>query len=276
MKDGPPVKNPLFDENGKLKATVHHNLVTIESLRDPWVRDQIPTLQQALEAWRFNNDTSLLQTRLIQLPRAHTPMDFVTTVYEHLTRGEFPLIIVNHEPSFSATENIEALADKRDDILATLQTDRFPQILKTVSVKFSTSDDYKMVLVSGVGDFRVEKGLKRKIATELDLPISTAKNATVNPSDFDTTLWLGLIPGMVKPIIQPHLIGNVSGVFYLRTANPSDFVVVSVSPIDSMILKVKHFEAHLRAYARAFYRGFEFHRTQELDIYKNRRYIKGN
>jgi len=263
--------NPIFGEGGNVRQSVHHNLVTLKNLRYPEVRANIPPLQSALEAWKDQSDTSLLFTRILALPRAHAPMEFVTRVYENLSENDLPFMIADHEPSFSAEENIAALAGRQEEIQAKLGINSLPQILKTISVEFPVDEGRLIVLVSGVGDFRLEKRTKREIAGVLELSPKSAKRARINPPDFDTTLWVGLIPGMLKPVIQPHLVGNVDGITYMHLARPDDFVVLSVSPIDSMIIPVDRFEQHLRAYAKACYTGFEFHETPELEIWKKPR-----
>ncbi|MBL7159503.1 hypothetical protein ISS85_03435 [Candidatus Microgenomates bacterium] len=172
------IGNPIFDENGVVRQSVHHNLVTLESLRDPEVRANIPSLQDALEAWRFQDSTDstkLLRDRILRLPRAHTAMEFVTTVYKDLSEHDQPLTIIDHEPGFSVEENMAILAAKQDEIQAELQTDQLPGILKTISLRLPYKNEHLTILVSGVGDFQLAKQAKREIAKALGLSLRSAK-----------------------------------------------------------------------------------------------------
>ncbi|MBI3384820.1 hypothetical protein HY030_01355 [Candidatus Gottesmanbacteria bacterium] len=266
-----PNGSSIFDADGKQRPQVDFNLVTLESLRIPEVKAAIPQLQRALEAWRFQDNSSLLFGRIQTLQRAHLAMDFVVTVYKDLSEREHPLLMVSHEPGFSLEENAAALKAQEGIITEFTGEKQIPPVLKTVSVGFPITDDKEIALVSGAGDFRVGKETKRAIAKELGLPASAAKNSGINPGDFDIALFLGLIPGMLKPIIQPHLIGAASAVAYMHLTQDSKFVAIITSPIDSMIMLREDFEAHLTAYSDALYVGFEHRSTEGFEIWQNKR-----
>lgn len=263
-------RHPLFDEAGNVRQAVHQNMVNLESLGIPEVRQSIPSLQTALEAWRFEDDHSLLIARTQMMPRAHAPLDFVTGVYEDLTINGLPILIVEHQPSFSAKDTVEALSERESEIKCALGTETAPAVLKTISVEFRHPEGRRIILVSGTGDFQLERSTKKEIAAELGVSARKAKSAKINPSDFDTTLWLGLIPGMVMPTVQPHLIGILDGLAHLRLTEPSEYVAFLTSPIDSIIMPTDRFEDHLKEYANAEYLGFELVETEEFDLWADR------
>lgn len=252
----------------------------LRSLRDPKTRVGIPDLSTALNVWYETGDLSLIQSRCFLMARSHLAPVFVMNAYGfigdfRLPNGEKrPFMIINHDPSFSAGENAEALAKQTEVIYQTLGVNELPQVLKTVTLVFSHQGINYATLVSGIGDFKLDRKTKVDIGSELGLPKSVSRTTIVNPPDFDTTLFLGLQPGMVKPILEPHLVGNMQGICYLRgRARPGDFVVVSVSHIDSMIMQVGDFEYLFGNYAKDNYIDFGLVSRPQYDFYKNNRTI---
>src|SRR3972149_1539329 len=103
--------NPIFTDAGGLTPNwflqphVNFNAVSVESLRDPLVRSNIPDLRTALELWRDQDDLSLLVFRgFIALQRAQLPLDFITNTYVWLEVNKRPYMIHSHESSFSTAE----------------------------------------------------------------------------------------------------------------------------------------------------------------------------
>ncbi len=255
------------------------DLATLTTLKDPQTRAAIPDLETALALWLETGDRSLILARTFMMPRAHISPVFVMNAYgftqqERLADGQKrPILIVKQEPSFSAGDNAQMLALQRDEICSALGISDLPQVLKTVTLKYKRGDSSYIVLVSGVGDFRVDRDLKRAIGSQLDLSNSVSRESVVNPRDFDTTLVLGLQPGLVKPILEPHLAANINGIAYLTgIAEPNSYVALSISHIDTMIMRLNDFEFLFGDHAQDNYQGFTLTKTDRFDFYKNSRY----
>lgn len=254
------------------------DLANLASLRDFNTRGDIPQLSTALEIWLKTGDLSLLRGRVDSMPRAHLAPVFLLNAYGFVDEVRLPggqrrpFMLVNHEPSFSAGENAEVLEKQKEAIYQTLGINQLPQVFKTVTFCFTYQGISYKTLVSGIGDFRMDREIRANIGVELGLPKSASRTATINPTDFDTTLLLGLQPGMVKPVLEPHLVGNVHGICYLKgRVEPEDFVAISVSHVDSMIMQVCDFEFLFDDYAKDNYIGFDLTRTQNYDFYRNNR-----
>lgn len=247
--------------------------VNLATLQDPQVRAMIPDLRMALETWYDTGDLSLIQGRCLLMPRSHLAPVFVMNAYGFIDEFRLPdgqkrpFMIVNHDPSFSAGDNAENLAKQAEDVYQTLGINELPQVLKTVTLRFN---DKGTVLVSGIGDFRLDRETRIAIGSELGFPKSEARTATINPADFDTTVYLGLQPGMVKPILEPHLVGNVAGICYLKgRVKPEDFMAISVSHVDSIVMQARDFEFLFADYVADSYTGFGLTSTDGYDFYKN-------
>lgn len=245
--------------------------LNLDSLRNPLARVGIPDLQDALAAIDAGN-SDLLMSRLLLMPRAHLDPNFLLSAYA-LSRNEgIPFMIVSHEPSLSAGETAEALTVKKDEICDSFGIKDLPQVLKSVTIAFQGNEGRQVIILSGVGDFSVSKDLKKELGAELGISNKKAKEAIVNPKDFDVALILGLHPGLVKPILKPFSAGNVSGIGYLKgQSDPEDFVAISVSHLDSMILRVSDFERLFTQHAEENYMGFSLNTKPDYVFYSNQR-----
>ncbi len=245
------------------------DLVNINSLSDPQTRSGVPDLEECLAVWLETGDLSLLRFRVDFMSRSHLAPTFVMNAYGYVHENKKPFLIVQHEPSFSAGDNAGVLMQQGERIRQALGTDKMPEVLKTVSLGFPSD---QLVLVSGIGDFRLDHGVRASIGAELGVTRADSRRAIINPPDFDTTLYLGLQPGMVKPILEPHLVGDVDGICYLKDrALAEDFVAISVSHVDSMIMQVRDFEFLFADYAKDNYMDFSLTSTEAFDFYKNER-----
>lgn len=227
-------------------------LATLETLKDPQVRANIIPLQQALEQWRYHDDRSLLIGRVTQLPHMHIPLDFVETTYEWLTLNDKPFMIYSHGPSYSTQEKIGILKADRRLIADAIGTDLLPQPLKTITVKYKN----KVLLVSGEGDFKLSNDMKEEIGDGVEGDSKALRKSQINDKDWDTALLLGLSPGIVGPIFDSVHFAMIRGVCYiLPEGRPNHFVVIAVTPIDSIIMSAKDFTEDLDAYAKNRYHG---------------------
>lgn len=242
------------------------NLVTLDSLRSAKARRHIIPLEEALGKLVSDDDPNLLISRTMQLPRAHMPIDAVALTYEMCVRSVPPLLyaIITHKHSYSVAEKAEILRQKRKEITAKLGSDESPTPIKTLTVEIEDSGVTRHFLLSGVGDFRINNQAKARLAEELGVSKSVMGRMKINPEEFDTTLFIGLLPGVVGPFVQPHLLGNLVNVIYLKNAGESSgFVALAVSPIDTFIVERPTFELLLDSWYGYNQNGIPF-RTIEI------------
>lgn len=244
------------------------NLVTSNSLRR--VREHIPDLKTALEMWRDQDDDSLYRDRfMVALPRAHMAPQFIQLLYSWLDSNGLPYYVYTHDSSQSVAEKQAILAQHAKEIYQALGIRELPQPLKTVTLGYSNAGTSYYLLVSGVGDFKIEKELRKEIAEAVQVSNSVMKAASINPREFDTTIRLGLIPGIVSPILEQHLAGNINGIYYLKPKRPDHFVELAVSPIDSFILRSGEFTEHLKGYAEKAYHEYEITEAPNHIYFRN-------
>lgn len=242
--------------------------MTLANLAKPEVQAQIIPLKTALEQWRDTDNTSSMIGRVTQLPNAHIPAVFVMRAYEVLTKSDSPFMIYSHRATFSAQEKLVLLEEDRVLIQKVLGAEFLPQPVKTVSLQFKVDKRTSTVLVTTIGDTRVEDYIKRDLAQLLGVSNKVMKSSKIVGDDvFDTTLRLGQIPGIVGPIVPGFSRVSIDGICYVMPEDSANtFVELAVSPIDSLILPAEVFLALLDEYAKQVY-GAKRTETQSLIFY---------
>ena len=220
------------------------NLVTVESLRDPDVRADIPSLESALDAFKVG-DLGLFIIRTQMFQRAHAPVAFLSDLLVGLLERDQDYTVVAHEPGVSAKENYTAIREAMGE--GTIEFG----MLKTVLLQV----DGQRVLVSRVGDGFLSTEEKKAIAKCFGWSRSQWKGAVINPA-FDTTLFLGLIPGTVKTILEPHLTYSLQGIVHLRDPDSPRQTAFLVSPLDSILCPTETFEDELERCGNTHYSDF--------------------
>lgn len=135
---------------------------------------------------------------------------------------------LTHSPSFSAASKQQVLPSAVN-------------VQKTISMQIG--DNY--TLCTGVGDWNVDRNLKKFIAKHVALSSSAAHNIIINPPTIDPIRHLGVWPGMVSPFLDATLPSNLRTLIILQ---PSAMVLeqdfgVSISLYESLILPVRYFTA---------------------------------
>lgn len=134
--------------------------------------------------------------------------------------------VLTHAPSFSA-------AEKQRILPITVH------VQKTISMKIGN----EYVLCTGVGDWAVDKSIKKFIAKQLALPSSAARNVIINPPTIDPAVHLGIWPGMVSPFLDVVLPHNLKSIIVIQPPDRimDDDFSISLSLYESLILPVLHF-----------------------------------
>jgi hypothetical protein len=71
-----------------------------------------------------------------------------------------------------------------------------------------------------VGTDHLSKKDKRQVAQAIGLPPSAGKDAMPNSGSWDPSVTIGLQPGIVGPLFEPRLSGNLSGICYIEKNFP--------------------------------------------------------
>jgi len=155
-------------------------------------------------------------------------------------------VIIRHPPSVKA--------GAKQDLIAGRLNGTTLLVNKTVTVRLGTAQ----FLLTGAGDFTVSRQLLRQIADRWRLPRRTVKACRINPVDYSPESELGLLTGMVSPFVAPSLsLEKLRGVALFATpdvdAAADQMVAISLSPFESLVVRLVDFEALAYLYARRAY-----------------------
>ena len=146
-----------------------------------------------------------------------------------------PLVILRHESSLTAEDKQRLL----------------PQgiyVQKTVTLRLATH----ILLVSGLGDFRLTRDHYRLLASKLHLSTADAKKHEINPSWISPWVATGLQEGMVSPFIPPGFSPAQITAIALLVPPPSiarnALVGISLSLSDSLLFPVLHLSGFIFTY----------------------------
>jgi len=127
------------------------------------------------------------------------------------------------------------IIDHRFTLRASEKQALLPQgvgVQKTVTLQI----DRQLLLVSGVGDFRLTKATLRSLSKMLGLPAHCSRRATINPATFPAEETSGLPVGMVSPFIRCTGKGPLTGIALLAEGAPYSETAISLSLTKSAIV----------------------------------------
>lgn len=154
-------------------------------------------------------------------------------------------LIIRHPPSLKASTK-QSLIDGRLKGVTLL-------VNKTVTLRLGTQH----LLLTGAGNFAVSRQLLQQIAARLALSKRMVKTCRINPTDFPPESELGLQTGMVSPFIAPAVSRQkLRGIMLLATPQidaDDQMVAISLSPFESLVVRLCDFGALAYVYARRAY-----------------------
>jgi len=190
----------------------------------------LPTLTEALEA----RDHAL---GMATLP-SQTLLKLLSLYQQHVSR-DLAASVLWHRPSLSAREKTTILPGYL--------------IQKTLTLQLGGD----LVMVSGVGDFKVDRPLIQQIIRALDLKKRVQKLVHINPREYPSESLYGILTGMVSPFLEPARSTTVQAVVFLKHleigGDWDKLVAISVSPFESLLVPIASFHTLLYAYAGATY-----------------------
>lgn len=154
--------------------------------------------------------------------------------------------IVRHPPSVKACT--------KQALLNGLLSSAALLVNKTVTVRLHTQH----FLLTGVGDFTINRHLLHQVAEKFQLPRRVAKACRINPTDYSPESELGLQAGIVSPFISPSVSRNrLRGIvlFIAMEIDPMEerMIAISLSPFESLVVRLADFHALAHLYARRAY-----------------------
>lgn len=172
------------------------------------------------------------------------PDETLRTLDDLCVQLAIPINVVRHKSTFSAAETQAVLPEKC-------------LVQKTVTGRAAN----KIVLWTGVGDYRVTRPL-RKMANR-QIGVAAARDHILNPSDVDALTFYGMQPGMVSPFLisrtpAAHELAAMFVLDWRRTHDLSASVAISLSLTESLVVPLKHLDALLCAYAKTVYAHLPF------------------
>ena len=126
-------------------------------------------------------------------------------------------------------------------------------VLKSVTLKIGE----RIVLATGVGDFRLHRETVRTLIDELCLPKRALKHVTINPELVDPSDLYGLAQGMVSPFFSASKSVFFSALALVQndslSASEYSDVAVSLSRFESLLIPQPLFPLILSEYVRVTY-----------------------
>lgn len=153
-------------------------------------------------------------------------------------RLSIPTTIARHAPTLTAAETQAVLPESC-------------LVQKTITGCVAN----KIILWTGVGDFRVSRTMHKRANERLALP--AGRDHTMNPPQVDPLHFYGMNPGMVSPFLIENTpaVNQLAALFVLdwpHYAEPFS-VAISLSLTESLVIPLARLNALLCAYANAVY-----------------------
>jgi hypothetical protein len=113
----------------------------------------------------------------------------------------------------------------------------------------------RQVLVTGIGDFHMQRSHIRVIAQRLALPPHAWKHCTINPKHIDPQQTYGMVEGMVSPFIPWSRSTTLAAIVHIRqeTEQRWNSLSISLSRFESLVIPRTLFPTLLERYARITY-----------------------
>lgn len=226
------------------------SVVTPKSLEEGGL-DDIPNLSYSLEQWK-KGDSIPMTTRAIILGQAQISTLAIMMAYECLDAQGAPYLFVTYPPTNYPREKTVHLEQHAETIADTLNTSEPLRSVRTVTLALKTELVLTPVMITTLGG-SVEKDTRRAIATDLNASNPASKNATLNPEliKWDPALFLGMMPGIVGPFVDPWFARSVAAWYYLpEDVTATAPVEIAISFTDSLIVQKQAFEVLLGEYEK--------------------------
>lgn len=112
-----------------------------------------------------------------------------------------------------------------------------------------------LVLMSGLGDFRLERWQMRAVTRLFGLSAAQARHAVVNPPSFPAEQASGLAEGMVSPFFPPHVRPAFEAVILVPPPRlfPTDRVAISLALGRSVLFPAHELVSLIQAYGLRYY-----------------------
>lgn len=242
---------PRSIENWIISSLLKRGSIRTEELMEnPHLIRTLPPLIQSLRSY-MQGDWGPIISRELETMRGQVPFEFLLQALALADKLDLPVHNINHLPQSTAADNLQVLEQSRESIDQVFGPGHQIQVLKTVTVSFRDSNDnYYHFLVSGFGDFQVEKTLIRQLAGIAGV---SYKHRHVNDEAvFDPDIGINMVPGLVKPIILPQYLQNITGICYLHLADPNEIGAVTATLVDSFLTYIGVLEEVLKEYLLNF------------------------
>lgn len=219
--------------------------------------DVLPPIEDLWASLPDRDAVALLQQREQLLGVATLSWRSVRLLHEIISAIGIPNAIWRHAPSLRAVE--------KQAVLDTLQGNKRVLVNKTVTIRLGTMH----LLCTGVGDFTLHRSLLSAVAHALGLPKKLLKDCQINPADYVPEYELGFLTGMVSPFLSPGMSTRRLQAVILLTETAGggeqrdEWVTVSLSPFESLLLPRTRFRVLTQLYAR---RAYPTLRWQEIGI----------
>jgi hypothetical protein len=219
--------------------------------------DALPPIEDLWASLPDRNAVALLQQREQLLGVATLSWRSIRLLHELISALGIPNVIWRHAPSLRAAE--------KQTVLDTLQGNERVLVNKTVTIRLGTMH----LLCTGVGDFTLHRSLLSAVAHALGLPKRILKDCQINPVDYAPEYELGFLTGTVSPFLSPGMSTRRLQAVILLTETAGgceqrdEWVAISLSPFESLLLPRTQFHVLTQLYARRAYPAL---RWQEIGI----------
>ena len=160
---------------------------------------------------------------------------------EQLTDLQISWSILRHVSSITAHEKQAILAEYGTSLL----------VKKTLTVELG---DNTLALVTGVGDFALQKAHIKNLGIQLGLSKHKSKRISINPSWFSPEEYLRMRVGMVSPFfIDTSVLHAIALLPLTNVQLQYSHVAISLSLSESLVIPTKTFYQLVRGYARWAY-----------------------
>lgn len=203
-------------------------------------RSYLHYLEQAAEyePLRYEREEERIQGLLDSVkglsPAQHIPKKAIAYAVGLSIVTDQPFAVLNHEESYTVREKADILTENSATISAQMGDSDDPKPLKTLTLRL----DDRYILLSGVGDFYIDKKVKRNLSTTLNSVLGTERNffkhgMRINPEEFNPRLFIGAEHGIVGPFLRSA--SGLTSVCYYRDGLYTP-VAIAVSLRDTLIV----------------------------------------
>ncbi|MCH5584015.1 hypothetical protein MK805_03430 [Shimazuella sp. AN120528] len=171
--------------------------------------------------------------------------------------GNIPSTTFFHQPTRSAAETQAVLP-------------KGCLVQKTITCKLADKTTNKLVLWTGVADFRIHRSLHREASQLLNL--KRIRSHTFNPKEIEPLQFYGVPEGTVNPFLSysSPATRNLDAIFFLPW--PSEWnekykVAISLSLQESLIISLSHLKHLLWEYQQRIFPDLHVFELSEIPSY---------